>query len=358
VSGALSDRIGCAAVLRWSLALTTVAHLASALAPDADSVVALRVLCGIGVGAATPPIFSLATALAPEGRSCSAVALVSTGWIAGSITTASAALLTLDNPSSVVPSFEFEATWRLFATALATVPALATAAVWAVDLSAPARHTHTHISGVPPPAEHSLVSMTANVATSHILPLSVAWFGLNFGSYGLSTWITPLLCTSGVSDPYLVALVYSIGAVPGSLATIVAIDAIGSRALLVGSMSGAAISAYALGAASGSGASQAMVISAAFGFSASSTAGWNCLNALSTTSIQPPIRATVFSLVASSGRIGSISAQLVNGALITDPEALLRVTSAVMVLGCASAIMVPTPRPASAVPHEHELKKP
>ena len=72
-----------------------------------------------------------------------------------------------------------------------------------------------------------------------------------------------------------------------------------------------------------------MVIATVVGFSASSTAGWNALNALSTASINPPIRATVFALVASSGRIGSISAQLVNGALITEPEALVRVTSVI-----------------------------
>jgi len=197
VSGVLSDRIGCAPVLRWSLTVVTLAHVGSAFAPDIEIFVALRVLCGICVGAAAPPIFSLASSLAPEGRSGSAVALVSSGWLVGSTITAGAALLLLGDIASAQPSFGLEAAWRPFAAALATVPALATAAVWTVNLSGPVQHTPARLDGVPRFAKHDLMSTVAEVAQSRVLPLSVVWFGLNFGSYGLSVWITPLLSNSG-----------------------------------------------------------------------------------------------------------------------------------------------------------------
>lgn len=52
VSGPLSDRFGRRAVLKWAALLFSVSALASALAPDYPTLVAARMLGGLGVGAA------------------------------------------------------------------------------------------------------------------------------------------------------------------------------------------------------------------------------------------------------------------------------------------------------------------
>ena len=52
VSGPLSDRFGRRAILKWAAVLFSLSALASALAPDYPTLVAARMLGGLGVGAA------------------------------------------------------------------------------------------------------------------------------------------------------------------------------------------------------------------------------------------------------------------------------------------------------------------
>ena len=125
-----------------------------------------------------------------------------------------------------------------------------------------------------------LTTLSAPAERAALLPLCLVWAGLNFGSYGLSTWITTLLTHAGVRDPYLVALLYAVAMLPGNLLSVFCIDTIGRRTLLVGSMVAASLSALALGAVDTS--SSEMVIAAACLFSATSTASWNALDVLST----------------------------------------------------------------------------
>ena len=62
-SGPAADAYGRAALLKWALALSTVASFAAAASPEAVVLVLCRFVAGAGVGAATPPLFALAVAL-------------------------------------------------------------------------------------------------------------------------------------------------------------------------------------------------------------------------------------------------------------------------------------------------------
>ena len=91
-SGPAADAYGRAALLKWALALSTVASFAAAASPEAVVLVLCRFVAGAGVGAATPPLFALAVELAPPGRSGPGVVAVQSFWMVGQITASAMAL--------------------------------------------------------------------------------------------------------------------------------------------------------------------------------------------------------------------------------------------------------------------------
>ena len=302
-SGAVADTVGRAYALRWALTLAFVAAASAALAPNLPSLVILRVLAGTGVGAATPPLFALATENAPVGRTGPAITIVASFWMVGAVIAAALALLMLGSSADAPPSFGWSEPWRGFALTCSVVPAISTTLAWAVNLTPPSLPQEISpqeispstslndsiadqpTSPLPPAAEpmtlrRVLTTLSAPAERAALLPLCLVWAGLNFGSYGLSTWITTLLTHAGVHDPYLVALLYAVAMLPGNLLSVFCIDSIGRRTLLVSSMVAASLSALALGAVDTS--SSEMVIAAACIFSATSTASWNALDVLST----------------------------------------------------------------------------
>ena len=54
----------------------------------------------------------------------------------------------------------------------------------------------------------------------------------------------------------------------------------------------------------------------------------------------PQVRATALAVLAASGRLASVGAQVVNGSLSHDEPTLLAVTSAVLAVGCIGALFV------------------
>merc|ERR1719502_1540213 len=80
------------------------------------------------------------------------------------------------------------------------------------------------------------------------------------------------------------------------------------------------------------------VIALAVTFNGCATAGWNALDALSAEAFETDVRATAFSVFTGTGRVASILAQVVNGALASHVATLLSVTSACMALGCLGAL--------------------
>ena len=128
-SGPAADAYGRAALLKWALALSTVASFAAAASPEAVVLVLCRFVAGAGVGAATPPLFALAVELAPPGRSGPGVVAVQSFWMVGQIT-ASAMALACFPDDHLAPSWEWGASWRRFALVAALLPTLSTTAAF------------------------------------------------------------------------------------------------------------------------------------------------------------------------------------------------------------------------------------
>ena len=67
-AGSVSDRVGRRAALLGALGANSVAAFASALAPNPPALVACRVVCGLGVGASVPAVFTMASEMFPPHR--------------------------------------------------------------------------------------------------------------------------------------------------------------------------------------------------------------------------------------------------------------------------------------------------
>ena len=132
ISGAVADTLGRVFAMKWALILACLAGLGQAgpakfsspftpsvrfarldsppttlatAAPNIMVLVVCRVLSGTGVGAATPPLFALATEYAPPGNSGPAISLVASFWMVGSIFAAWIALIMIGEPEHDWPTW-------------------------------------------------------------------------------------------------------------------------------------------------------------------------------------------------------------------------------------------------------------
>lgn len=94
---------------------------------------------------------------------------------------------------------------------------------------------------------------------------------------------------------------------------------------------------FALGSGSGAG----LVVSAACLFNAFSTCGWNALGVVSTEAFPTAARVSGMGLVSAAGRLGSITAQFVNGSLEGNVLVLLMVTSGFTLAGGVASLLLP-----------------
>lgn len=76
----LTNRIGRRALLTTSLALWTIGHAASVLAPDYDTLFVARMLMISGAAIFTPQAASAVALMVPDGRRAASVAFVFMGW--------------------------------------------------------------------------------------------------------------------------------------------------------------------------------------------------------------------------------------------------------------------------------------
>lgn len=346
LSGAAADAFGRAKVLRTALLLATIAAAAAAASPNAIILVCCRLLAGTGVGAATPPLFALASEVAPHGRSGPAIVAVASAWTAGQMATAGLALLILGEAGEEAPpTWDWDARWRTFALVASLVPASATGAAYCIVRDPRAVNGSPVLRTANARPLRALRGVYVNMlrsAAGMLLPLAVVWFGLNFGYYGMSTWVTVLLINSGVKGAYYVSLLYAAAQLPANLGAMVLVDKMGRRPLLVFAIGLTGASALGVGGLIYWGGRRELLILSICSFGAFSTAGWNALNCLSAEGFHASVRATAFGLLTVTGRVGSIVAQVVNGSLSHHVTVLLLVTTACLVVSCVGALSIPT----------------
>jgi MFS family permease len=387
--GALGDWHGRRPMLLVGLTTNSVAGLLSALATDAISLSALRLVAGIGIGATVPPLFTLCSELAPPADRGFWVTVAASFWMVGSIYVAIIGWTLLGNGAS----------WRVFAAACALPSAFGCVMVYRFVPESPRflamRGDHERAVAVAQYLADSMNYVGSRLRQEELLeyyprhagdterrfpgdvscwhqitkafttfavsvtqlykpqlqkttwPLQMVWFSLSFGSYGLLTWINTLFVEVHLENLYLNSLLFALSNLPGNLLSAWLLDRTGRATLLVGSVIAAALSLLAFAyvaaqeASDSPSVSKSWIIVAACSFQCFTITAWNSIDVMTSELFPTTVRSTGMGLCAASGRVGAMLAQLVNGALVQNPTRLLIVAAITLLMGALTPALLP-----------------
>jgi MFS family permease len=187
--------------------------------------------------------------------------------------------------------------------------------------------------------------------------LQVVWFSLSFGSYGLYTWINKLFVAVHLENVYFNALLFALSNLPGNLLSAYFLDRVGRARLLIASIMASALSlmSFAYMVFQNSAAepndtainaapppiSTTWIVVSACAFQCFTIMSWNAIDVLTTELFPTAVRTTGTGLCAACGRVGAMLAQIVNGALIANPAALLVVAATTLLIGAVAPTLLP-----------------
>jgi MFS transporter, VNT family, synaptic vesicle glycoprotein 2 len=172
--------------------------------------------------------------------------------------------------------------------------------------------------------------------------LCLTWWAISFGWYGLTVWIPSLFDKLNFDvNIYESSFIVVAANLPGNALSSWLVDLIGRRRLLVGSMSAAGLVAIAF-AFSESVSSIAYTLPVAMLFNALGTMGWNALDCQSAELFPTELRNTGMGVATAFGRLGSMTAQFSNAALINlSLPLMLSIIAGNVLVGAVAAFFLP-----------------
>jgi putative MFS transporter len=317
ISGRLADRYGRRLIFQATLILFSVGAILSALAPTFETLLAARVIAGLGLGGELPVVATLVSEFSPRAQRGRMIVLLESFWAYGTLAAGLVALF-------VLPQFG----WR-GAFVVAALPALyvaylrfalpesprylaqrgrvaeADAIVRRVERAgggalltlgaavAPARSARTGIGELWSPA---LAKRTAM--------LWILWFGIVFTYYGIFLYVPSLLAARGLSEVRSNEFFFlsTIAQIPGYFSAAWLVERWGRKPTLVTYLLGTAAAAFLFGNA-GTG-TDAFIYVALLSFF--NLGAWAIVYTYSPELYPTAIRATGAGIAAAVGRIGGI----------------------------------------------------
>ena len=346
--GRLADRWGRVTTFQAAVLLYGLAAGLTALAVGYHSAFFLRVVTGVGIGAtATVATTYLSEHLPTEGRG-RYLTYLDTFWAIGTILAVVTAWVVLSPTGTPMVDATGVDDWRLlflFATApIALVPvirSLEETPYYLVErgqveaarrrLAEIARKNGTSLE---------LTDVTLTVTTTgdgsgsgfrgileptvarRTVVISVAWFGGNFGFYGVFIWLPDTVGAAGlVGGIYVYLLLAAIVQIPGYLTAAVLVERVGRRATVGGylALSGVSTGLFATTIPGVGTSSITNVWPFLFGLLAVSffsVGAFGALRAYTPELFPTPIRSTGAGLAEGSGRVAGILGPIVAGALV------------------------------------------
>ena len=329
IFGPLADRVGRKKIIIFSTIAFGIGALITAFVRDANTLLAVRFLTGLGLGGAMPNAIAMTSEFSPHRRRATMVMIMFCGFSTGA---ALGGLLA----AALIPHFGWRSVFVVGGAApLLLAPILAMKLPESVRflaltgrandrvaqllgyinpkaLFAPAARFVVHepeLAGIP--VKH----LFRDGRTPATLLLWVVFFMSLLDLFFLANWLPTVLNDLGASVPQAVAIgsMLQVGGVVGTLALGSIIDRFSFRALALVYF----IGVFAVGAIGQFGHSAVFVTMAIFAAGFCIVGGQTAANALAAGLYPTSARATGVGWALGIGRVGSIVGPLVGGALLT-----------------------------------------
>ena len=316
-SGRLADRYGRRPVFTWTLVLFSVGAVLSAAAPSFETLLAARIIAGLGLGGELPVAATLVSEFSPRAQRGRMIVLLESFWAYGTIAAGLVAI-------TVLPSYG----WR-GAFLIAALPALYAAYLRralpesprflaergrAAEADAVVRRVERASGGamltlakaVAPPrtGRTRIADLFAPRYLRRTVMLWILWFGITLTYYGIFLYVPSLLAERGLSEVRSNEFFFlsSLAQVPGYFSAAWLVERWGRKPTLVAYLLGSAVAAVLFGN-SGTG-TDAFVYAALLSFF--NLGAWGAVYAYSPELYPTAIRATGAGTAAAVGRIGGI----------------------------------------------------
>ncbi|MDP9281710.1 MAG: MFS transporter [Chloroflexota bacterium] len=317
ISGRLADRYGRRLIFQATLVLFSVGAVLSALAPTFETLLAARVVAGLGLGGELPVVATLVSEFSPRAQRGRMIVLLESFWAYGTLAAGLVALF-------VLPQFG----WR-GAFIVAALPALYVAYLRSALPESPrylaergrTAEADAIVRRVERASGGALLTLGAAVAPARSGPTSIAqlwspayvrrtamlwilWFGITFTYYGIFLYVPSLLAARGLSEVRSNEFFFlsTIAQIPGYFSAAWLVERWGRKPTLVTYLLGTAAAAFLFGNA-GTG-TDAFVYAALLSFF--NLGAWAIVYTYSPELYPTAIRATGAGIAAAVGRIGGI----------------------------------------------------
>ncbi len=272
VAGTLTDLLGRRRLFVTSVAVFSLAMLVCGIAPSIEVFAAARFVAGAGIGGLLPTAIALASEFAGQHRRSLVIGAVLTGPPLGGVLASVAAM-------NLVPSGHFQWVYGLGVIPLLLVPVAlrllpespaflrARGRSAEADAVAAAHGLPTGVPAVPSGARSPVGALFADGQG----PVTVGLWAVNVCSlltvFGVSTWLPQIMTKAGygVSSSIGFLLLYSAGAIVGTLVAATLAERVGAKAMVLTGFAAATLALVLLATRPATAVVVLLVVIAGFG---------------------------------------------------------------------------------------------
>jgi len=328
VSGRLADRYGRRAIFQATLVLFSIGSLLSAFAPTFETLLAARVVAGLGLGGELPVVATLVSEFSPRGARGRMIVLLESFWAYGTILAGLIAVF-------VLPQWGWRGAFLVGALpalyvaylrgALPESPRFLASIGRATEADAVVRRVEREGGGAlitvsrvqaPPPAARkaTLGDLFSGMLARRTAMLWLLWFGIVFTYYGIFLYLPTHLAARGLSEVRSIEFFFlsTIAQIPGYFSAAFLVERWGRKPTLVLYLLGTAASAFLFGNA-GTGTDAFLWASLLSFFN---LGAWGVVYTYSPELYPTSIRASGAGAAAAVGRVGGIAAPFVTPLLV------------------------------------------
>ena len=327
-AGRLADRYGRRTVFTATLVLFSIGSLLSALAPTFETLLAARIVAGLGLGGELPVAATLVSELSPRAQRGRMIVLLESFWAYGTILAGVVAITIVANYG-----------WR-WGFAVGALPALYVAYLRRALPESPrflaekgrAPEADAVVRRVERAGGGALLTLAPAIAPTRAgktrlaelwsgryvrrtAMLWILWFGVVLTYYGIFLWIPSILATRGLSEVRSNEFFFlsTLAQVPGYFSAAWLVERVGRKPTLVAYLLGTAASAFMFGNA-GTG-TDAFVWAALLSFF--NLGAWGVVYTITPELYPTSVRATGSGVAAAVGRVGGIVGPYLTPVLVT-----------------------------------------